>query len=301
MEILIVAMIMTVVVKRGVEDVWHTARGGTPPRYAAASARRKSGAAGRYWGQLWDDTWSDLLTRHNDRRSPTASSRPRGAATVFLSNLWRDGWVAAERSRSSKATRPRPGQQTVPGTVVPNAGDRPEDGDGDGTGTVPQDEAVSVPDEDEDGPQDGPEDEDRQQDEDEQDDKQDDPDSGPDSGPDQDITPPATPTTEGPTTMSITIPSADTEGFEPTINWGETSAQGYRAMIGQVELAISKLRNAEVTDEGIYADLTDVMDMTSGAARAMDNAMTKLAAHRIVAEALHAAPGAGKKEFMLQG
>jgi hypothetical protein len=129
-EMLVLAMIASVVLKRGAEDLIHSARGGTPPRYAAASARKKSGAAGKYWSSVWDDVWTDLHKKHVAKRSDP--SRPRGAATVFWSNLWRDGWVAAERRRQGKATRPRPETVTVPGEVVPDFEDeaRPEDGDG---------------------------------------------------------------------------------------------------------------------------------------------------------------------------
>ena len=296
MEILIVAMIMTVVVKRGVEDVWHTARGGTPPRLAAAKARRQSGAAGRYWGQLWDDTWSDLLTRHNDRRSPVASSRPRGAARVFLSNLWRDGWVAAERRRSSKATRPRPGQQTVPGTVVPNAEDRPEDGDRDGTGTVPQDEPTSVPDEDGTDLQDGTAVPEQDQDEDEQDD----PDSGPDSGPDQDITPPATPTTEGPTTMSITVPTGEVTSLAQTIRFCEDSAQAYRAQAHAIEQTEASLSAADVSGPARIA-FAVAMDQSMSAADAMTEAANEFKKHLVVTEAYDAVQGAGTREFVTGG
>lgn len=157
MEIVIVVAIWTVMVKRGVEDIWHTARGGTPPRLAAAKARRSTGAAGRYWSALWDDVWTDLHRKHVAKRANP--DRPRGAATVFWSNLWRDGWVSAERRRQQRTTRPRPGQETVPGVVVPNAQDedRPQDGD--------RPDPQPVPDEDEN------EDETRDQDEDQQDDE----------------------------------------------------------------------------------------------------------------------------------
>lgn len=158
MEILILAMIFSVVVKRGVEDVWHTARGGTPPRLAAAKARRKSGAAGRYWGQVWGDVWTDKAAKRAARRSgatPDRTPKPRGAATRYFAGLlqdgrraagrsWEDGWSRLDEKRRTKASRPRPGQVTVPGTVVPNA----EDGDGDRPQDRPEDEPSSVPDED---------------------------------------------------------------------------------------------------------------------------------------------------------
>lgn len=150
MEILIVVMLMTVVVKRGVEDVWHTARGNTPPRYAAASARKKSGAAGEYWSQLWDDVWTDASEKRAARRassSPSPVSRPRGAATQFFAGLaqdgrraagrsWEKGWVRLDEKRRERATRPRPETVTVPGTVVPNM----QDEDGDGPRVVPNED-----------------------------------------------------------------------------------------------------------------------------------------------------------------
>lgn len=326
MEILIVAMIMTVVVKRGVEDVWHTARGGTPPRLAAAKARRQSGAAGRYWGQLWDDTWSDLLTKHNDRRSPAASSRPRGAARVFLSNLWRDGWVAAERRRSSKATRPRPGQQTVPGTVVPNAQDGDEDRPQDGDGTVP----TSVPDEDRDGT--GTEDgtdltfgddptdptgvsscpecggtvlvdgticlscRDRQEQRNQHHEDQ----SGPDSGPDNDITPPATPTTEGPT-MTTTMPTGtEVTSLNKAIDYSESTAHVALEMVNSIDFTIASLAAGGVTGIAI-AEFTSAKDSFRSVAAAFERAAVEFKAQKAIQEAYNANPGAGSKEFIMSG
>jgi hypothetical protein len=186
MEIVIVVAIWTVMVKRGVEDIWHTARGGTPPRLAAAKARRSTGAAGRYWSTLWDDTFDDMLSKHTARRARRQANpstpRPRGAATQFFAGWlqdgrraagrkWESGWTRADEKRREKATRPRPGQDTVPGEVVPNAqdefmcrscgkrpavpstlwcssctpsqdggGDRPQDGDGPEPHVVPDED-----------------------------------------------------------------------------------------------------------------------------------------------------------------
>lgn len=140
MEIVLIVLVWTVVVKRGVEDLLHAARGGTPHRYAAAKARGRSGAAGRYWDALRDDTFDGMLRRHNERvarRAAGSSSsvpRPRGAATQYFAGLfqdgrravrrsWEAGWVRADEKRRERSTRPRPGQDTVPGDVVPNAQD----------------------------------------------------------------------------------------------------------------------------------------------------------------------------------
>jgi hypothetical protein len=162
MEILIVVAIMAVVTKRGVEDILHTARGGTPHRYTAAKQRKASGAAGRYWSTLWEDTWTDMAAKHAERRdqrrsgaSPAPMSRaakPRGAATQFFAGLaqdgrraarrsWEDGWTRLDEKRRTKATRPRPGQVTVPGTVVPNAQDEGQDEEVRPHQDRPQDEA----------------------------------------------------------------------------------------------------------------------------------------------------------------
>lgn len=162
MEILIVVAIMAVVTKRGVEDILHTARGGTPHRYTAARTGGKSGAWGRYWRTLSDDVAGDLLERHNARRvaADVKPDRPRGAATQFFAGLtqdarraarrrWNAGWDGLDERRRTKATRPRPGQVTVPGTIVPNAQDESQDEDG-----RPEDGI-------QDGPEDGPQDEDR--------------------------------------------------------------------------------------------------------------------------------------------
>jgi hypothetical protein len=157
MEIVLIVAIWTVMVKRGVEDIMHTARGGTPPRLAASKARRSSGAAGRYWSTLWDDTFDDMLSKHTARRARRQANpstpRPRGAATQFFAGWlqdgrravgrkWEDGWTRADEKRREKATRPRPDQETVPGEVVPNAQDedRPQDGDGPEPHVVPDED-----------------------------------------------------------------------------------------------------------------------------------------------------------------
>jgi len=145
-EMAILAMVFAVVAKRGAEDLIHTARGGTPPRLAAAKARRKSGAASRYFGQLWDDTWDDLAKRHAEKRdrrnaAPRPVRDPGQWRTVFTQfgddfgnwarATWRYGWNRHAARRQEKRLRDSAGRQTVPGTVVPNAqdedGDRPQD------------------------------------------------------------------------------------------------------------------------------------------------------------------------------
>lgn len=162
MEILIVVAIMAVVTKRGVEDILHTARGGTPHRYTAAKQRRATGAAGRYWATLWEDTWTDMAAKHAERRGRRNSEpaprveKPRGAATQFFAGVgqdvrrgmrrsWDNGWTRLDERRRESATRPRPGQVTVPGTVVPNAQDGTQDGGEDETASRPQDDTRPDP------------------------------------------------------------------------------------------------------------------------------------------------------------
>lgn len=313
MEILIVVAIWTVVVKRGVEDILHTARGGTPPRLAAAKARRSSGAAGRYWSALWDDVWTDLHQRHVAKRANP--DRPRGAATVFWSNLWRDGWVAAERRRQRRTARPRPGQETVPGVVVPNA----QDGDGDGDG--PQDgdgpEPHVVPDEDGrtdlrfgDDPTDPtgtkqcPECggnvlvngevclscRDRQEQRNQHWDDQ--------SVPDQDISPTAPSTTqEGPT---MTATTTEVVGLDSAIRFCEDSARAYRAQIQATEQTLAALAAGDVTGPAAQT-FTQAMEQTEQAAASMDAAAAELLRHKQVQEAYLANQGAGTRDFILAG
>jgi hypothetical protein len=165
MELVLIVLVWTVVVKRGVEDLIHAARGNTPHRYAAARTRRSSGAAGRYWRTLRDDTFDDLLKRHTERRDRRAAgqssgaARPRGAATQYFAGVFQDwrraarrswdaGWVRADEKRREKRTRPRPGQVTVPGTVVPNRDetqDERRDGGQDETQDRPRDEDGTDP------------------------------------------------------------------------------------------------------------------------------------------------------------
>lgn len=343
MEMLIIVAIWTVVVKRGVEDIWHTARGGTPPRLAAAKARRSSGAAGRYWQTLWDDVWTDMSRKHaekRDRRDAAPSvPQPRGAATQFFAGLfqdgrraagrsWERGWVRLDEKRREKATRPRPGQQTVPGTVVPNrprdaaedgGQDRPQDDTGSDPRTVPTpdggtdlqfgDEPIVQPD---------PSQRDCRNctdrhwhdqyclivDDDpwinQHHDEQSAPDS-PDSGPDQDIAPPLDPTTqEGPTTMTTTIPSGEVTSLSQTIRFCEDSAQAYRAQAHAIEQTQATLTAEEVSGPAAAAFAT-AMEQSFSAADAMTTAAEEFKKHLIVLEAYDAVQGAGTKAFVIGG
>jgi hypothetical protein len=98
---------------------------------------------------VWADAWTGASAKRAARRAnPGSPSRPRGAATSFWAGWlqdrrqsarrrWSEGWTGLDEKRRERASRPRPGQVTVPGTVIPNAQD--EDGpeprivpDGDG-------------------------------------------------------------------------------------------------------------------------------------------------------------------------
>lgn len=379
MEILIVVAIMAVVTKRGVEDILHTARGGTPHRYTAAKQRKASGAAGRYWSTLWEDTWTDMAAKHAERRdqrlagaSPEPAAKvgkPRGAATQFFAGLaqdgrraarrsWEDGWTRLDERRRTKATRPRPGQVTVPGTVVPNAQDEDEDG-------RPQD-----------GPQDGPQDEDRPDSavvptQDERTDLQfgDDPtdptgtktcpechgtsitqdgiclacrnrqeqrnqhhdrevaikdcrncDGWPNitmgslrhthdeycqaadilfAEPDNQTTSPLTTTQEG-TTMTTTIPTGEIAGLEPAIDFFEASANAFREQAVRIEQTLATLDSLEVSGPARAAAASS-MEQSQSSAGSMTLVAEELKKHRVVAEAIDATPGAGKREFYTAG
>jgi hypothetical protein len=350
MELLIVVAIWTVVVKRGVEDIIHTVKGGTPPRYAAAKARRKSGAAGRYWGQLWDDTWDDMSRRHAERRGrrlapSSSSSRPRGAATQFFAGLFQDGRRAARRSwdggwtrlderRREKSTRPRPGQQTVPGTVVPN---RPAQ-DGDETITINDERQDDSRPRDEDRPQDdtGPGDGTEEiirpdasvrdcrncttrhwydqyclivtddpwigEGTNGQDEPESVPDYPPDFGPDQTSSPPASTTTqEGTTTMTTTMPT-DTEvvSLNKAIEYSESTARVAAEMVNSIDFTESSLAAGGVTGVAV-AEFTSAKEGFGSIAAAMTRAAAEFKAQLAIQEAYDAHPGAGSKEFIMGG
>ncbi|WP_331511683.1 hypothetical protein [Mycobacterium sp.] len=341
MEIVIIVAIWSVIVKRGVEDILHTARGGTPHRYEAARARRSSGAAGRYWSTLRDDTFEDLLRKHSERRdrrlaggSPKVD-RPRGAATQYFAGLLQDGrrgarrswdgaWVRRDEKRRAKSTRPRPGQETVPGVVVPNAPS--EDGTQDGA----QDESQDRP-QDDTGPAphvvpteggrtdlrfgDDPTDptgtklcpecggtvlvdgeiclscRDRQEQRNQHYDNQTitTPEGGEQGSPD---------TQEGPTTMTAT--NIEVVGLDGAIRFCEDSARAYRAQAQAIDNTQGSLQAGGVT--GIAVDsLTQAMDQANAAATQMDAAAAEFVKHKQVQEAYNANQGAGDRDFILAG
>jgi hypothetical protein len=332
MEILIVVAIWSVIVKRGVEDILHTARGGTPHRYTAARKQGSSGAWGRYWRALSDDTAADMLQRHRARRerrsgAPARPDKPRGAATRFFAGLfqdqrragsrrWDDAWTRLDEKRREKATRPRPGQDTVPGEVVPNAEDGPqdeaapepqvvpdEDGRTDlkfgddptdptgtktcpecrGTGLVDGEVCLSC--------------RDRQEQRNQHWDEQDEPLVQPDQ--DQDIAPTAGPTTQEGPAMTATA-TTEVVGLDSAIRFCEDSARAYRAQIQAIEQTQAALAAGDVT--GPAAELfAQTMEQSSQAAASMDAAAAELIRHKAVQEAYLANQGAGNRDFILAG
>lgn len=325
MEILIVVAIWTVIVKRGVEDIWHQARGNTPHRYAAAKARRSSGAAGRYWGALKDDTFDGMLRRHNNRvgrraERRSARPRPRGAMGRFFGTAtlharrsfwqrWDEGWTRREEKVRAKTTRPRPGQQTVPGEVVPNQ-DETQDGPQDGAQDGPENEMQDRP-QDEAGPDprtvptpDGGTD---LQDEDQPTDPGTDgepsvPDQTPDSGPDNQTTTPlaSTTTQEGTTTMTTTMPTGEVTGLEPAITFFEASADAFREQVIRTEQTLAALDGFDVSGPA-RAEAAASMEQSSAAAISSQKVADELKKHRVVAEAIDAVQGAGQREFYTAG
>lgn len=337
MEMLIIVAIWTVVVKRGVEDIWHTARGGTPPRLAAAKQRRKSGAAGRYWGALWDDTFEDLLGQHKARRArrtaaPSKVDRPRGAATQYFAGLfqdgrraarrsWESGWTRLDEKRREKSTRSRPGQQTVPGTVVPNQDetqDRPQDEDRPEPRTVPNPDGgtdLQFGDDPTDptGTKQCPECHgtginqdggicdscrDRQE---QRNQHHEDQQTGPDStGPDNQTSTPlaSTTTQEGTTTMTAT--ATEVVGLDSAIRFCEDSARAYRAQVQAIEHTQAAIVAGGVTGPAAAA-FAAAMEQSNSAAMSMEAAAVEFKSHKQVQEAYNAANGAGTREFVLNG
>lgn len=161
MEMLLLAMVLGWVVKNGVKDLVHTGatavcavQGKPAPSWGSKRrVKRPDGAASRYFAQLWTDSWEDALARHKERHARRNAAGPGDAGTAtgsFLRGDFRDGvrfthrkWDAAwarltmlrNLKRGRGTTRPRPGQETVPGEVVPN-----RDGGQDEDGVRPQDE-----------------------------------------------------------------------------------------------------------------------------------------------------------------
>lgn len=145
-EMLILAMIASSVTLRVAGNVavdgFFAARGMESPRYKRAKARlwaprKPSGAASRYWSQIWEDSWTSALDRHNRKRSGRRPDKPRGAATVFWSRRaqeargavrrkWDRRWEAADEKWRSRSTRVPDGTDVVPGAVVPDAPVPPE-------------------------------------------------------------------------------------------------------------------------------------------------------------------------------
>jgi hypothetical protein len=142
-EAVIIAMILSgVVLKVGgnvAVDVAHAVRGKESPRYKQAKARswmpkKPSGAASRYWSQLWEDSWTRSLVRHN-RRVERRNRRPPATIHDYwihgsllgrrvsgnFHNRIRRAFTRLENRYQSRTDRVPAEPQVVPGEVVPDA------------------------------------------------------------------------------------------------------------------------------------------------------------------------------------
>jgi hypothetical protein len=301
-EMAIIAMIVSSVTLRVAGNVavdgFFAARGMESPRLAGARKRRPRGAASRYWSEVWADAWTGASAKRAARRAnPGSPARPRGAATSFWAGWlqdqrqaarrrWNEGWTGLDEKRREKASRPRPGQVTVPGTVVPNAEDRPE------PRPVPTEDDMPVRPADHDEPT-----EPIQQDGDQ---SVPDyvPDYVPDFGPDNDVTPPATPTTEGPT-MTTTMPT-DTEvvSLNKAIHYSESTARVATEMIYSIDTSQSNLAAGGVTGIAIES-FASAKESFGTIAAAMERAAAEFKDHLAIQEARIANPGAGSDEFIM--
>ena len=330
MELLLVVAVWSIIVKKaivdGAVDLAFAVRGKPSPRWGSKSRVRPDGAASRYFRELWRDSWEDASAKHSERRArrlaPTApTTKPRGAATVFFANRWREAtagvrrswdgaWVRADEKRRAKTTRPRPGQQTVPGTVVPNRDEQQDD---------PQDRPQDEPRPDPQTTQDSTDLTDQDgvrlcpgcgrrlatvgrlcpscldQQEDEADLRR----YPPDAGPDQDIAPPLDPTTqEGTTTMTATV--TEVVGLDSAIRFCEDSARAYRAQVQAIEHTQAAIVAGGVTGPA-EAAFAAAMEQSNAAAASMEAAAAEFKAHKPVQEAYNSAPGAGTREFVTTG
>jgi len=323
MELLLLSIVAAWVVKNGVTDLIYSGasavcavRGKPSPTWGRRSRVRLDGAATRYFSRLWADSWEDALARHNERRVARPAStprpdRPRGAATQFFAGLFQDqrramrrswdgAWVRADEKRRERSSRPRPGQVTVPGTVVPNRDedgprpeDEPQDEPQDGPTTVQDEDDRTVPPAEDDDTVPAPTDQ--------QDGDQSVPDNPPDSDPDnQTSSPLATTTQEGPTTMTTTIPTGEVAGLESGITFSETSAQAYTEMVHRIEQTLAALDGFDVGGPA-RAAATSAMEQSGAAAESMRTFAEELKKHRIIAEAIDTVQGAGTREFYTSG
>lgn len=330
MEIVIIVAIWSVVVKRGVEDIIHAARGNTPHRYAAARKPATSGAWGRYLRALSDDVAADLLQRHNEGRARRASRPPKPT----VGDRWKYGrlrfrsarWNAHNRFKRAVAplvrrwdeklrertTRPRPSQDTVPGEVVPNQDEHQDEHQDE-----PAPDSRTAQDENDSTDQDGirlcpgcggrlatvgplcPSCLDRA--EDEADLRRYPPDSGPDN---QTNTTPegdtqgSPDTQEGPTTMTATTTEA--VGLSGVIRFCEDSAGAFRAQAQATEQTAAAIDAGGVSGPAA-AKLAHAMELSMAAAEAMDEAAAEFRPHLGIQEQYNANPGAGTREFVTAG
>lgn len=354
-EMLLLAMILAKVVQNGVVDIAFAVRGKPSPRLAPRRAKRAEGAAYSYFSDLWNDTWDDARVKHSARRAsrqdPAVSGKPRGAATVFFGGLFEDGrrrarrswdgaWERADEKRRERATRPRPGQETVPGEVVPNAQgeDRPQDGDGPEPRVVPDEDGrtdLRFGDDPTDptGTKQCPECRGavvvegevcpscllRQQQRNEHWDQQDEGDGyeqylGQRAPADPNEFIPVAdmtedqfaryqqdhPTQEGPT-MTTTIPT-DTEvtGLDPAITYCDTTVQACTAMQHSLEHTEAAIAAGGVTGVGSQA-FAQAKELFGQIATIMQGAGQEFVAHKAIQEAYDANPGAGTREFVTGG
>lgn len=141
-EMLMLAMILSGVTVKAIGnaavDVSFAVRGKESPRYTRAknrAPRKPSGAASRYWSQLWEDSWTSALDRHNRRvqwraaRGPAPTFGERWIhgsqllrrASVQTHNKFKRAFARLENRYQSRAGRVPPEPQLVPGEVVPDA------------------------------------------------------------------------------------------------------------------------------------------------------------------------------------
>lgn len=332
MEIVILVAIWSVMVKRGVEDIIHAARGNTPHRYTAARKPAKSGAWGRYWRTLSDDVAADLLDRHNRNRErrtsqppkPTLADRWKYGRMAFRYARWnahnrfKRAWAKRDEKRRARTDRTSPEPQTVPGEVVPNwdggryerqdehqddAQDRPEDEPGpdiqdgqDETGTGDQDEQPIAPSDQQDDEYGKP--------------MQDDirwhsrttigdlkrAEQGERTS--DEHTANRTTTQEGTPTMTAT--TTEVVGLSQTIRFCEDSAAAFRAQAQATEQTAAAVAAGDVSGPAA-AKLAHAMELSLAAAAAMDEAAAEFRPQLGIQEQYNANPGAGTREFVTAG
>lgn len=348
MEMLLLAMVVGWVVKNGVKDLVHTGataicavQGKPAPSWGSTRRmKRPNGAASRYFRELWNDSWDDALKRHQARHARRDAAGPGDAGGVarslfaghfrdglrFMHRRWDATWVRLKILRNLKRRGTSPGEQTVPGKVVPEPPvpaepepvlvDVPEGGtdlqfgtdrtDPTGTKSCPSCGGALVVDGEICGGCQY-----RQKLRDQYHEEQSEYHDGEISRGAEDLlrrlehmhrdTPgqQADPTQEGTPTMTA-MPTTEVVGLDQAISYCEASAVAHREQIVVIERTMAALDMGDVSGPAA-GFLATAMEANSTCQSAMEAAAVELEKQKAIQEQYDAVQGAGTREFITNG